>query len=215
MNIQKQKTILLVEEEGISATDEARALKKNGYRVIRVHRGENAIAAIQNSPEIDLVLMKERQKEEALHQAHERLALAQRAAGAGIWDWDLTTEKLEWSPELFKLFGLDPATAVADFETWRGVLHPQDRDAAEDRVSAALRDHRRLEVEYRFVLPSGETRWISAIRPFRPSGGFPPNCGPESWMTSAWSPPWNGRLKSLPTKPASPAASGRPFGNWP
>ena len=95
--------------------------------------------------------------------AEERLAFAQRAAGAGIWDWDMTTEKLEWSPELFLLLGLDPATAVASFETWRGVLHPEDREAAENRTSAAVRDHERLEVEYRFVLPSGEIRWINAV----------------------------------------------------
>ncbi|MEN6624069.1 MAG: PAS domain-containing protein, partial [Smithella sp.] len=46
--------------------------------------------------------------EEMLRQSNERLALALRASKAGTWDWDLTTGKVEWSTELFELFGLDP-----------------------------------------------------------------------------------------------------------
>jgi PAS domain S-box-containing protein len=101
--------------------------------------------------------------EEALRQAHLRLVLAQQSAGAGIWDWDMITEKLEWSPEMFRLFGLDPSQATATFETWRRLVHPEDLEEAEERLREAVRDRVRLENEYRIILDSGEERWINAL----------------------------------------------------
>ncbi|MGV8039243.1 MAG: PAS domain S-box protein [Thermoanaerobaculaceae bacterium] len=104
-----------------------------------------------------------RGKEVELERLNERLVQAQRSAGAGMWEWDLATQRLTWSPELFRLFGLDPATVTATFETWREVLHPDDRQAAEDRIDQALRDQVPLQSEYRIVLPTGEVRWINAL----------------------------------------------------
>jgi len=103
-----------------------------------------------------------KQAEDALIQVNDRLALAQRLAGAGIWDWNFTTGKLNWSPEFFHLFGLDPAKVDATFDTWRGSLHPDDVQSAEQRINDAIRDHVPLFNEYRIVTPSGETRWIGA-----------------------------------------------------
>lgn len=100
---------------------------------------------------------------EALQQANARLALAQKAAGAGIWDWDIPGGLIVWSDELFRLFGLDPARDEATFSTWRALLHPEDREIAEQRIAAAARDRTRLMSEYRIVLRSGEVRWIAAL----------------------------------------------------
>ncbi|MFZ5802827.1 MAG: PAS domain S-box protein [Candidatus Omnitrophota bacterium] len=101
--------------------------------------------------------------EEALRQAHERLVLAQQAARAGIWDWDLKTGELTWSPEFFFLFGLDPSSRESSFEVWKKALHPEDRAAAEAKIDQAIRDRIPLQNEYRIVLPGGEVRWISAM----------------------------------------------------
>ncbi|HTL67437.1 MAG TPA: PAS domain-containing protein [Lacunisphaera sp.] len=101
--------------------------------------------------------------EQALRESEQRLNTAIRAAAAGVWDWDIATGRLQWSQEMFRMFGLDPATTPATFETWRQSVHPADRAAAEARVHAALRSHTRLENEYRVLLPSGETRWIVAM----------------------------------------------------
>lgn len=104
-----------------------------------------------------------RQAESALMLANERLSIALRAAGAGTWDWDMTTGKLSWSNALFQLFGLDPEKSEATFDTWRGVLHPDDLQVAEDRIMDAVRDHIALFNEYRIVRGSGEVRWIQAL----------------------------------------------------
>jgi PAS domain S-box-containing protein len=101
--------------------------------------------------------------EAKLRETYDRLVLAQAAAGAGFWDWNVATNKLEWSKELFRLFGLDPSRDEATFDMWRHILHPEDREAAEERISAAIRDGAHLESEYRIVWPTGEVRWINAL----------------------------------------------------
>jgi PAS domain-containing protein len=90
---------------------------------------------------IGIDITKRKRVEEALLQVNERLALAQSLAGAGIWDWDLATGKLNWTPEFFSLFGLDPTKSDATFDTWRGALHPDDIQGAEQHINEAIRDH--------------------------------------------------------------------------
>ena len=106
----------------------------------------------------------ERQKaEEELLKTKERLALAQKSAGAGIWDWDMISGQLNWSPEFYSLFGLDPEKDTADFDTWRNLLHPDDRQIAEEEINKSIEKHKPLQNEYRIILASGEIRWINAI----------------------------------------------------
>ncbi|MBU4499664.1 MAG: diguanylate cyclase, partial [Gammaproteobacteria bacterium] len=109
------------------------------------------------------VITERKQTEQDLLLANERLSLAQRTAGAGVWDWDILNGTLTWSDELFQLFGLDPATAVATFDTWRSVVHPDDLQRAEEVIMASIRDHAPLFNEYRIVLPTGAVRWIDAF----------------------------------------------------
>ena len=92
----------------------------------------------------------------------EMLTIAQRAARAGFWSWDVPSGKLTWTPEFFALFGL-PADAEPSFPTWRAALHPDDVEAAEARIMSALEEHAPLENEYRVVLADGTERWIGAV----------------------------------------------------
>jgi PAS domain S-box-containing protein len=113
-----------------------------------------------------------RQAEEALRASEARLRLAQASAGAGMWDWDVSNGKLEWSAELFRLFGLDPGAAEPSFEVWSRVVHADDRLLAEQRIETALANHTALASEYRIILPSGAVRWINALgqASYDPSG---------------------------------------------
>jgi PAS domain S-box-containing protein len=104
-----------------------------------------------------------RQAEQALLRSKERLEMAHQAAGAGTWDRDMTNECLEWSPELFRLFGLDPHITTPSTELFFSVMHGDDREAARSGIERAVRDRTGLAVEYRVVLPDGRIRWISAL----------------------------------------------------
>ncbi|MEI6449362.1 MAG: PAS domain S-box protein [Actinomycetes bacterium] len=101
--------------------------------------------------------------EAALRETRDRLELAQRASGAGAWDWDVVTSVIEWSPEMFALFGLDAQTDAASFNAWNGAMHPDDLEVANARIATALTDHAMLDSEYRIVKTDGEVRWINAL----------------------------------------------------
>ena len=106
--------------------------------------------------------LERRRAEEALNSATERLALAEKATGVATWEWDIVAGRLQWSPELFGLFGLDPARDSATFETWRKVVHPDDCQAAAERIERALKKRASLESDYRIVAGGG-VRWIAAF----------------------------------------------------
>ena len=100
--------------------------------------------------------------EEAVRESEIRLTLAQKAANAGTWDWDVSTGEIVWSPGMFEIFGLDPGNAHASFDTWNRVLHSADRTLANKRIEQALAEHSVLDSEYRILRPDGEMRWINA-----------------------------------------------------
>jgi len=92
-----------------------------------------------------------------------QLKFAQQSAGAGLWDWDMKTNKIVWSPELFKLFGLDPEQTDTSFETWDNCMHPDDKDSAYEKLNISIKDHTQLNNEYRVVHPDGKIIWVNAI----------------------------------------------------
>jgi PAS domain S-box-containing protein len=123
---------------------------------------EECASLRQRILDLEQVVAERGRTEESLVRANEQLALAQRSAGVGMWDWDFASGQLTWSSELYRLFGVDVATS-ATFDVWRAALHPDDRLEAEARIRRAVRDRARLASDYRVVLPTGEVRWIHAL----------------------------------------------------
>ena len=103
-----------------------------------------------------------RLREQELKLTQQRLTFAQRAAAAGLWDWDLTTDTMYWSQEMCSLFGIDSGTAEVSLDTWRRSVHPEDLDRARGRTLDAIRSATALTNEYRIILPNGNVRWIAA-----------------------------------------------------
>jgi len=100
--------------------------------------------------------------EDKLQRLTERLNLALETGRAGTWTWDIISGDIEWSSQMFDLFGLDPSKNTASFAAWESVLHPQDLEMAGSRTNQALANHEGLNSDYRVVLPDGEIRWINA-----------------------------------------------------
>jgi len=124
-------------------------------------------------------ITKRKGAEEAIHRLNVRFEMAQRAVGVGVWDRDFKTGKIEWTFEMFRLFGLNPQKDIASFESWNSVIHSEDREIANFKVNQALKTHSFLNSEYRIVRPDGQMIWISALgqgeyddqdRPIRMSG---------------------------------------------
>jgi PAS domain S-box-containing protein len=94
---------------------------------------------------------------------NERLELAKQAAGQGIWDWNVLTGELSWSPEIYSMFGIDAEAQAPSLAAWEASLHPEDREFAVEKVRQSLRDGTLFDIEYRVVHPDGKVRWLGGI----------------------------------------------------
>jgi PAS domain S-box-containing protein len=89
-----------------------------------------------------------------------RFELAIEAAEIGSFDWDLLTGRLTWDDRLIELFGYDKETFGGSIDAFFARLHPDDLIRTRDAMQAAVDEQGALDVEYRVVLPTGETRWV-------------------------------------------------------
>jgi PAS domain S-box-containing protein len=105
-------------------------------------------------------ITKRKVAEEALRLGAKRLQLAQEAAGVGTWEWDIAPQQLYWSPEVYRLYGVDPAVQGPTlYGEWRRVLHPDDRDWVDAEMQAFLNARQPFAIEFR-ILRGGETCWM-------------------------------------------------------
>ncbi len=100
--------------------------------------------------------------EERLRAREKQLAESQRIAHIGSWEHNLTTGKVFWSDELFRLLGLDPKTDPADFRMFFEMIHPDDRPNLSKAIDETVRLGKPFSIEYRFVYRNGEVRIIHA-----------------------------------------------------
>jgi PAS domain S-box-containing protein len=100
--------------------------------------------------------------EEAFARSRETLELAQDAARAGTFEWNIRTDEVNWSGSEERLYGLPPGGFGGRYENWRRAVHPDDLDRAEAEVRAAARGGAPLDTEFRIVRPDGEVRWVAA-----------------------------------------------------
>jgi PAS domain S-box-containing protein len=102
-----------------------------------------------------------RRVEKALAESEQRLRLAIDATGLGLFDRDVPTRTLRWSPRTKEIFGL-PADRPITFEGFLSLIHPEDRDRVREAIERALDPAVDCvyDEEYRCLLADGTTRWV-------------------------------------------------------
>lgn len=112
----------------------------------------------------DLVLEIDRRQaiEQNLRDSEEQLRLAQEASGVGVWDWDTRSNRVEWSDQNFRIFGLEPGKQRLDESSFLTSVYPEDRPAVKLAIGEALRPGGELDAEYRIQRPDGSMRWVLA-----------------------------------------------------
>ncbi len=104
----------------------------------------------------------QKRTEEALRESETRLNKAQEIAHLGSWELDLSTGRLTWSDEVYRIFGLPPQDFGATYEAFLDTIHPDDRTAVDEAYFRSLREGRdTYEIEHRIVRkPTGEIRYV-------------------------------------------------------
>jgi PAS domain S-box-containing protein len=95
-----------------------------------------------------------------LQESKARLEEAQRVAHIGYWIWDLKTDRVTWSDETYRIYGLMPQEGPINLATIREMIHPEDRESVFQAAEKALLGAVRPDAEHRIVRPSGEVRTV-------------------------------------------------------
>lgn len=99
--------------------------------------------------------------EKALRETNERYRLAAAATQDGLWDWDLASGQIYYSPRLRGMMGYEEEEHWADIRVWVERLHPEDAVAAQANVERLLKTSvPSFENEYRMRHEDGTWRWI-------------------------------------------------------
>jgi len=103
-----------------------------------------------------------RRNSEQLQRSEFYLAEGQRLAHMGSWAFDLDGFYY-WSPELFRMHGLDPAGKPPGVQEYLDCVHPHDRESMTELVKGILANASPFDATKRIVRPNGEVRYIRCV----------------------------------------------------
>lgn len=92
-------------------------------------------------------------------EAHYQLAM--KAAGVGMWDWDMVCDKQFWNEECRTILGV-PREDEASYRHFFSLVHPEDRAYVQHRLKESLHKRTKQNLEYRIIRPDGNVRWVAA-----------------------------------------------------
>jgi len=125
------------------------------YSIDRVVLGGKTLTLVTGND------ISERKRIEAeLRQSEARLAEAQRIGHIGSWELDLDADRLCWSAELCRIYGVEPPRFGGTLEGYLELVHPEDREHAARHMRAALEQGGPFALEHRVIKPDGDVRLI-------------------------------------------------------
>lgn len=99
--------------------------------------------------------------EEQLKESELRYELAVKGTSAGIWDWlDVNGKEQWWSAKFYELLGYGFNEIPASIDTFRDILHPDDRAPLREKVDLHFSQNTPFLIEYRFRTKSGKYKWF-------------------------------------------------------
>ena len=107
---------------------------------------------------VDITELKAAQ--ESLRESQAMLNRAQRLSATGSAVRNLKTGSLEWSDEMYRIFGLDRDNVTAGTTEFRSYIHPEDRDQVPSAREVARDGQTVAPVQFRIVRPDGTVRWL-------------------------------------------------------
>ena len=91
---------------------------------------------------------------------HERLEMATKGCGIGIWEWDIIHNRLTWDERMYKLYGTQPSGDMEPYSVWVTHLHPDDKAAAERASKAAADGSATFDTEFRVIWDDGSVHHV-------------------------------------------------------
>ena len=105
----------------------------------------------------------QKKAEEKLLDSESKLRKAQHFAHMGSWTWNIKTNHLDWSDEMYNIFGLEKETFSGDLaEVIAQAIHPEDRAAVEQSNLSVITQGKPVPLEYRIIWNDGSVHVVWA-----------------------------------------------------
>jgi two-component system, cell cycle sensor histidine kinase and response regulator CckA len=111
---------------------------------------------------LDMTERYEAQADLAANEA--KLAEAQQIAHLGSWEWEIAADRVTWSDELYRIYGVNPddESGFGSYGSYLEKVHADDRARVARVIETALTERRPWSIDYRIVRPGGDLRMIHA-----------------------------------------------------
>src|SRR5256886_9796352 len=101
--------------------------------------------------------------EEKLQRSKAFLSEGQRISHTGSWSWNVSSGKVTWSGEHFRIFGFDPEKTEPSFQLFLETVHPEDRSFIERNLEKAVREKSGFDMEFRIALTDGSIKDVQGL----------------------------------------------------
>ncbi|MEG4057745.1 PAS domain-containing protein [Microcoleus sp. Pol7_B2] len=135
--------------------DSPRHWTQDERRLLKAVAAQMGIARAQAN-----LLEQDKQQRLKLQQSEASLAAAQKIAHIGSWEFDLVTNKITWSEEVFRIFGLDSSATEPRSAQLLKMCHPDDRELFQQTVSLTISQGISYKREFRFLHPSAQIIYV-------------------------------------------------------
>ncbi len=108
-------------------------------------------------------IIESKRAEEALRESAATLAEAQRAAKIGNWCFNLRTNKVTWSDELYRIFEIEKPDFDGRYESFVSRIHPDDQPLVLQTNARTRIDGSPFNMEYRIITPDGKVKMIREV----------------------------------------------------
>lgn len=152
----------------------ARADYEYDYRIVRPDGATRRLHSISHPVVADdgtllehvgttMDVTERKEAEEAVRRSEAYLQEAQRLGRMGSWSQDVATGVMSGSPELYRIFGLDPDRVKLTRETLGLSIHPEDRAVVVEIIERGRRSNTEIDVDHRILLPDGTVRHVHGV----------------------------------------------------
>jgi PAS domain S-box-containing protein len=157
-----ERAIAELETTGRIQPYEKEFFRKDGVRV-PVLKGSTFYEGSENEGVAFVLDLSElKRAEEALRRSEAYLAEAQKLSNTGSFGWNLSSGKIYWSQETFRIFGIDSATEPT-LERVVDRTHPEDRALVQVVIDRVLQDRRNFDLEHRLLMPDGSVKYLRVV----------------------------------------------------
>ncbi len=120
-----------------------------------VKMGDGCVVTIADITEAKEAREKIRRNEALLQEA-------QKIAHLGIYEWDLKTNSIYWSDELYRMYGLEPGSIPVNLNMFLSWLHPEDADRIKSYLETSVSESQPLDVQYKIIAADGSIKVVAA-----------------------------------------------------